>query len=161
MWSVRLPLLFIVSPRYLHLGTSCNVSPFSFSVLFFPWPLLITLHFAAPRWMWYFFALWFVTSSIPCSLFRSWCIRHTSSIQSSECRVKCASILYPRFFSLGSFEISSTRVAYSMTDSTPPCLMLSLMLILLVRPYLVCILAVRFELSLFLIILTFSLILRF
>ena len=60
-----------------------------------------------------------------------------------------AFVTYPRFFSFSSFDISSMRVAYSMTDSNPPCLMLSLMLILLVRLYLVCILAVRFELSFF------------
>ena len=47
IWSARLPLLFIISPRYLYLGTSSSVSPFSFSALFFPLPLLITLHFAA------------------------------------------------------------------------------------------------------------------
>ena len=41
-WSDRLPLLFIISPRYLYLGTSSSVSPFSFSALFFPLPLLIT-----------------------------------------------------------------------------------------------------------------------
>ena len=161
MWSDRLPLLFIISPRYLYLGTSSSVSPFSLSAFFLPLPLLITLHFAAPNWMWYLLATWFVTSSISCSLFRSWCIRHTSSIQSSESRVIFASVTYPRFFSFNSFDISSMRVSYSMTDNTPPCLMLSLMLILLVRPYLVCILAVRFELIFFLSFLGFSLLLRF
>ena len=34
---------------------------------------------------------------------------------------------------VSSFEISSMRVAYSMTDGTPSCLMLSFMLIFLVR----------------------------
>ena len=35
MWSERLPLLFMISPRYLYVVTSSRVSPFRFSLLFF------------------------------------------------------------------------------------------------------------------------------
>ena len=48
---------------------------------------------------------------------------------------------------LSSFDISSMSVAYPTTESTPPCLMLSLIGISLVRPYLVWILVVRLLLS--------------
>ena len=51
IWTVKLPLLFIISPRYLYVGTSSSVSPFSVSELVFPFPLFITLHLAAPNWM--------------------------------------------------------------------------------------------------------------
>ena len=61
-------------------------------------------------------------------------------------------IFRPSPFFLSSFDISSIRVAYTMADKTPPCLMLSLILIFLVRPYLVCIFAVRFEFSFFIIL---------
>ena len=43
--------------------------------------------------------------------------------------------------------ISSMRVAYSISDSTPPCLRLSLMLISLLSPYLVCILASKLRVT--------------
>ena len=155
-WSDRLPLLFMISPRYLYLGTSSSTSSFSVRALFFPFPLLITLHFAAPNWIWYLFATWLVISSISCSLSRSWWMRQTSSIHNSESRVIFVSVLYPRFLCFNSLAISSIRVAHSITDSTPPCLMLSLMLIFLVSPYLVWILAVKFELSYFIILSFFS-----
>ena len=60
----------------------------------------------------------------------------------------------PSFFCFSSLAISSIKVAYFITDSTPPCLMLSLIFIFLVSPYLVWTLAVRLELR-FLIILRF------
>ena len=85
---------------------------------------------------------------------RSWWIRHTSSIHRSESRVMFACVTYHRFLCLSSLAISSISVAYSITDSTPPCLILSLICIFLVSPCLVCILAVRLELR-FLIILKF------
>ena len=43
-----------------------------------------------------------------------------------------------------SLAISSIRLAYSITDSTPPCLMMSLICMVLVFPYCVLIVAVRF-----------------
>ena len=48
-----------------------------------------------------------------------------------------------------SLAISSIRLAYSITDSTPPCLMLSLICMVLVFPYCVLIVAVRFSLICF------------
>ena len=48
-----------------------------------------------------------------------------------------------------SLDISSIRIAYFMTDNMPPCFMLSLILISLVGPYLVCMLAVSWEFSFF------------
>ena len=35
------------------------------------------MHLAAPNWMWYLLATWFVTSNISWSFLRSWCIRQT------------------------------------------------------------------------------------
>ena len=66
----------------------------------------------------------------------------------------------PMSFLLISLVISSIRVAYSMTDSTPPCRILSLIVIFLVGPYLVCICAVSPVFS-FLIISRFFFLLRF
>ena len=48
-----------------------------------------------------------------------------------------------------SLAISSIRLPYSITDSTPPCLMLSLIFMVLVFPYCVLIVAVRFSLICF------------
>ena len=76
--------------------------------------------------MWYLFATWLVMSSISCSLFKSWWMRHTSSIHSSESSLTFDFVSYPRFLCFSSLAISSIRVAYSITDSTPPCLRLSL-----------------------------------
>ena len=95
-----------------------------------------------------------VTSSIVCRVSRSWWIRHTSSIHRSESIVIFPFVFRPSPFSFSSFDISSIRAAYSITDSTPPCLILSLILIFLVRLYLVCNFAVRLEFS-FLAILRF------
>ena len=99
--------------------------------------------------MWYFVATWFVMSSICWSSFLSLWIRHTSSIHSSESIFVPAAVVTPWFLFLSSFDISSMSVAYSTTDSTPPCLMLSLNGISLLRPNLVWILAVRLLLSFF------------
>ena len=114
----------------------------------------MTLHFAAPNCMWYLLDTWLVTSSISCSFSRLWWIRHTASIHRNESRMMFACVTYPRFLCLSSLAISSISVAYSITDSTPPCLILSLICIFLISPCLVCILAVRLELR-FLIIFRF------
>ena len=105
--------------------------------------------------MWYLFATWLVISSISCSLSRSWWMRQTLSIQSSDSRVIFVSVLYPRFLCFDILAISSIRVAYYIIDSTLPCLMLSLMLIFLVSSYLIWILVVRFESSVFIILRVF------
>ena len=143
MWVVRSPLLFIISPRYLNVGTSSRVVPLSTRELLGPLPILITLHLAAPNSMWYFLAIWLVMSSIFWSLFLSWWIRHTSSIHSRESIITSLSVSMPRILFCSSLAILSISVAYSMTDSTPPCLMLSLISIGSVRPYLVWILDVQ------------------
>ena len=65
-------MLFMVSPRYLYIGTSSRIFPFSIRELFFPLPLFITLHLAVPNWMWYLFATWLVMFSISCSLSALW-----------------------------------------------------------------------------------------
>ena len=73
------------------------------------------------------------------------CISATSSIHNRHPSISVVPILVvPIFSMLISFAISSIRFAYSITDSTPPCLMLSRILIFLVFPYLVRIVAVRF-----------------
>ena len=120
-------------------------------LIFFPFPILTTLHFAAPNSMWYFSATLFVMLSISCSVLRSWCMRQTSSIHRRVLTFSPVSVTIPRSCSFNSFDISSMSVAYSMTDSTPPCLMLSLILISLVCPCLVWIFAVRLLLSFFII----------
>ena len=74
----RFPLLFIISPRYLYASTSSNVCPFRVSLLLGPFPILTTLHLAAPNSMWYFFATWFVISSICWSLSLGWPLIHVS-----------------------------------------------------------------------------------
>ena len=55
------------------------------------------------------------------------------------CAVHChvSQIEFEFGFLLISLAISPIRFAYSITDNTPPCLMLSLILICLVFPYLV------------------------
>ena len=53
-------------------------------------------------------------------------------------------LVVPIFSVLIYLAISSIRFVYSITDRTPPCLMLSRILIFLVFPYLVRIVAVRF-----------------
>ena len=41
MWSERCPLLFMISPRYLYVGTSSSTSSFSFKLLFYPFLFLL------------------------------------------------------------------------------------------------------------------------
>ena len=76
-------------------------------------------------------------------------MRHTSSIHRSESTLFPVLVISPSPLLRISLDISSIRIAYSMTDNTPPCLMLSLILISLVGPYLVWMLAVSWEFSFF------------
>ena len=78
-------------------------------------------------------------------------MRHTSSIHSRESIISPVADATRRFLVLSSFDISSMSVAYSTTESTPPCRILSFIGISFVRPYLVWILAVRLLLSFFMI----------
>ena len=109
---------------------------------FFPGPFFTTLHFAAPNSMWFVSATWFVVFMTSCSYFRFSWIRATSSIHSKFARVSPLSIFIPCLRFCISFVILSISVAYSMTDRTPPCLMLSFIFIFLVSPCFVLILAV-------------------
>ena len=81
----------------------------------------------------------------------SWCMRHAPSIQSSESTLFPVPVISPSTLLRISFDITSTciRIAYSLTDSTRPCVMLCLILFSLVGPYLVWMLAVSWEFSLF------------
>ena len=93
----------------------------------------------------------FATSNICCRVVRS------CSMPSIKSRVlswvPCLVCITMLFF-FGSFAIPSISVANSIIDRTPPCLILSLILISGVRPGLVWILALRFVFN-FLIIVSF------
>ena len=80
----------------------------------------------------------------------SWWIRTTSSIHCRHPMVVLFHIFwYPTDFSYSYLAISSIRLAYSITDSTPPCRILSLICIVLVSPYFVITFAVRLLFSSF------------
>ena len=130
--------------RYLYLGTSSSTVLFCVIMLSWSVPILTTLHFAAPNSIWYFLATWFVMSIISCRVVRSWWMRHTSSIHSRVFSWIPCFVCKPILFFFSSLAI---RAAYSITNRTPPCLMLSLIFISLVCPCLVWILALRFEFS--------------
>ena len=61
-----------------------------------------------------------------CRVSRSWYMRHTSSMHRRESRVVLSPMSIPRPTCLSSLDISSIRAAHSMTDRTPPCMILSL-----------------------------------
>ena len=98
--------------------------------------------------MWYLIAISCVIFSIACSSSVSDDTSAMSSIHRRHpvdcCRLLnfCPSLCFWIYLC-----ISSIINAYCITDSTPPCLMLSLMLILYVSPYLVLSLAVKFVFS--------------
>ena len=141
-----LPLLFMVIPRYLYiLVFSSTCSPIVLSV-FGVFPLMvIDWLFSFPNLMWYLFASSLVVFNIFLSSSLSWWIRETSSIHSRHPGIMLFhSFWFPMVSSCSYFDMSSIRFAYSMTDRTPPCLMLSLILIVLVGPYCVLMVAVRF-----------------
>ena len=80
----------------------------------------------------------------------SWWNRATSSIHSRHPFILLFhTCWFPTFLDFSSFAISSMRLAYSITDNTPPCLMLSFIFIVLVSPCLVRILAFRLLFSSF------------
>ena len=118
-----------------------------------------SIHFSAPNSIWYFLqhGLWCPSFPVGLSGRGEWGTRHPSIVGCSVvfpvllcCLFCCVPCFVGRpisFFS--SLAISSIRVAYSITDRTPPCLMLSLIFISLVSPCLVWILALRFEFSFF------------
>ena len=108
--------------------------------------MVIDWLFSFPNLMWYLFAISLVVFNIFLSSSLSWWIRATSSIRSIHPGIMLFhSFWFPMVNSCtcSSFDMSSIRFAYSMTDRTPPCLMLSLILIVLVGPYCVFMVAVR------------------
>ena len=110
--SSRLPFVLYIFPRYLYLGTSSSIVLFSMILLPWPGPIFITLHFAAPNSIWYFFATWFVISIISCRVVRSWWMRHTSSTHSRVLSwVPCLFvILYYVFWVLWLFRLLGLRI---------------------------------------------------
>ena len=98
--------------------------------------------------MWYFSATLLVMSGSSC--FPSGLVSRsrTSSIHSRHAiLVSVLGILIPRSVPWISLFISSIGNAYWSTERTPPCLMLSLILIFLVGPYFVWMVAVKFSFS--------------
>ena len=128
MWSSIVPLLLMVIPRYLYVSVlSITMFP-SLNLGSWFFPIAIVWLFSLPNLMWYLLDI----SSVISSIF--W----------SSCLFLCPILVVPIFSVLISLAISSIRFAYSITDRTPPCLMLSRIFIFLVFPYLVRIVAVMF-----------------
>ena len=145
IWSSRFPLLLMISPRYLYLSvSSISMSP-SFSSVWTLLPIFITLLFSFPNTMRYLLEISFVMSNIFCISWALLLIRTTSSMYSIHPNLGCdvLFVFTPSSYLLISSAISSITVAYISTESTPPCLMLSLIFISLVLPYFVFIVAVR------------------
>ena len=147
-WSLRLSFSLTISPRYLYfsVGSTCicpRVSLGCSLVL----PMVRDWLFSFPNLM-YFSATFSVMSSNFCFSFGFVSSSSTSSIHSRHAIfVGVSGISIPRSVSCISLFISSMRRAYCRTDSTPPCRMLSLIVIFLVGPYLVWMFAVRFSFS--------------
>ena len=101
-------------------------------------PIFSILLFAIPNSMWYLFATSYVMLSISWRSLWFSVISATSSIHRRHpiySSVLCS--FGPTFLLIIYVFISSIIRAYWMTDSTPPCRMLSVMFISLVCPYLV------------------------
>ena len=113
-------------------------------------PIFSILLLADPNSMWYLFANSFVILSIFCSSLGSLLIKATSSIHSKHpIGSLVQSMLGPIYSLIISLFMSSISRAYWITDSTPPYLMLSFMLICRVLPCLVFKVAFRLLLSYF------------
>ena len=143
-------MLFIVVPRYLYVVTfSRSIFP-SLNGVSGVFPIVIVWLFSWPNLIWYLFAISSVMFSIFWSSFLFLWINATSSIHRRHPPTVWLPIwVVPIFSFCISLAISSIRLAYSITDSTPPCLMLSLIFMVLVFPYCVLIVAVRFSLICF------------
>ena len=139
-WFVRFPLLLIVIPRYWYVSV-LSVCVFS---------IVSTWLFYLPNLMWYLVAISSVMSNILWSSSLSWWTRATSSIHSRHPFILLFhACWFPTFLDFSSFAISSMRLAYSITDNTPPCLMPSFIFIVLLPLCLVRILAFRLLFSSF------------
>ena len=115
-------------------------------------PIVIVWLFSWPNLIWYLFAISSVMSKIFWSSFLFYGLMlHRPSIGGTPPppTVRIPIWVVPIFSFCISLAISSIRLAYSITDSTPPCLMLSLIFMVLVFPYCVLIVAVRFSLICF------------
>ena len=106
----------------------------------------ITLHLLAPNLTWYFMAWWCIVSSICCNSIGESANNVISSIN-RRAGIDMCPCLVPLLLLVRISHMSSTILAYSITDKTPPCLMLSVIVMILVSPYLVLILAVTSVLS--------------
>ena len=141
----QVPLLLIISLRYLYLSvSSISMSP-SFSSVWTLLAIFINSLFSFPNTMRYLLEISFVMSSIFCISWALLLIRTISSMYSRHPNLGCdvLFVFTPSSYLLISSDISSITVAYISTESTPPCLMLSLIFISLVLPYCVFIVAVR------------------
>ena len=121
IWSSKFPLLFMVIPRYLYMSVWSMVwSPIfrqGVTSLFF---MISIWLFSLPNLMWNLFAISSVVLSIFWTSFLSWCARATSSIHSRHPgTVLLHSLWFPICSLVNSFAISSIRLAYPITDSTP------------------------------------------
>ena len=145
MWSSIVPLLLIVISRYLYVSMLSIVMFPRFNLVSWFFPIVIVWLLSQANVMWNILANSSVISSIFCSSCLCVCISATSSIQSRHPSITVSPILVVRIFSVLIYlAISSIIFAYSITNSTTPCLMLSRILICLVFPYLVRIVAVMF-----------------
>ena len=133
-------MLFIVVPRYLYVVTfSRSICP-SLNGVSGVFPIVIVWLFSWPNLIWYLFAISSVMFSIFWSSFLFLWISATSSIHRRHPPTVWLPIwVVPIFSFCISLAISSIRLAYSITDSTPPCLMLSLIFMVLVFPYCGCV----------------------
>ena len=145
IWSSRFPLLFMVIPRYLYASVGSSVwFPIRVSVVRFLLLIVSIWLLTLSNLIWYLFAMSLVMDSILFSSSLLFCISATSSIHRRHPGVGMFHRFWiPTSISCNSFAISSIRFAYSITDRTPACLMLSFILIILVGPNLVFIVAVR------------------
>ena len=146
-----MPLLFRVIPRYLYVSVSSSSVLPMVSVLWLSgFPIVRTLLFWLTNFILYLDATLYVMSSISCSVFLLVLMRTTSSIHRKHPIVSSLPVLIGCMLLLiSSFDISSIMFAFSTTARTPPCLMLSLICILLVCPLFVLILAVMFSFNFF------------
>ena len=146
-WSFGLSFSLTISSKYLHfsVGSTCICPRVNFGCLLVL-PMVRDWLFSFPNLMWYFSATFSVMSSNFCFSLGFVSSGSRSSIHSRHAIfVGVSEISIPRSISCISLFISSMRRAYCVTDSTPPCRILSLVVIFLVGPYLVWMVAVRFS----------------
>ena len=107
-------------------------------------PIMSSLDFSWPNWSLYLFAVLFVIDSRVCWSSMLLVMIATSSTHRRHVELVSMNVRLGCTFGLISLLISSISVAYWVTASTPPCLMLLLILMGLVMPCFVLMVAVRF-----------------